>query len=142
ATGLRPWLGRGAVVRPRRRLALHDRPGGRPVARIGRRTSFGSPRWMPVERHRGGRGGVRAAERPNGRLGWLRLEDVAVRRATVRLDVDLSARRLVLRRSGRPLLRMTVGVGAPGTATPTGRFAVTDGLDAAPGSPYGCCILA
>jgi lipoprotein-anchoring transpeptidase ErfK/SrfK len=37
---------------------------------------------------------------------------------------------------------MTVGVGAPSTPTPTGRFAVTDGLRAAAGSPYGCCILA
>ena len=32
--------------------------------------------------------------------------------------------------------------GAPGTPTPLGRFAVTDRLIPAPGSPYGCCILA
>ena len=35
---------------------------------------------------------------------------------------------------------MRVAVGAAGTPTPTGRFAVTDRL---PGfGPYGCCILA
>src|ERR1043166_6515482 len=36
-----------------------------------------------------------------------------------------------------------VGIGAPGTPTPIGRFAVTDKLDGAAYSPvYGCCILA
>ena len=36
-----------------------------------------------------------------------------------------------------------VGIGAPGTTTPIGRFAVTDKLNGANYSPvYGCCILA
>ena len=36
-----------------------------------------------------------------------------------------------------------VGIGAPGTPTPVGRFAVTDKLNGAAYSPvYGCCILA
>ncbi|HEY8583749.1 MAG TPA: L,D-transpeptidase, partial [Capillimicrobium sp.] len=67
---------------------------------------------------------------------------LAVRQVSVRLHVDLSERRLVVRRDGRVALRATVAVGAPGTSTPTGRFAVTDGLLPAAGSPYGCCILA
>jgi hypothetical protein len=38
---------------------------------------------------------------------------------------------------------MRVGVGAPGTSTPTGRFAITDKLrGSAYSSVYGCCILA
>ena len=36
-----------------------------------------------------------------------------------------------------------VGIGAPGTPTPVGRFAVTDKLNgAAYSAVYGCCILA
>jgi lipoprotein-anchoring transpeptidase ErfK/SrfK len=43
-------------------------------------------------------------------------------------------------RGGRTVRRVRVAVGAAGTPTPTGRFAVTDRL---PGfGPYGCCILA
>jgi lipoprotein-anchoring transpeptidase ErfK/SrfK len=38
---------------------------------------------------------------------------------------------------------MRVGIGAPGTATPTGRFAITDKLAGSRySSVYGCCILA
>ncbi|HEU4658518.1 MAG TPA: L,D-transpeptidase [Capillimicrobium sp.] len=131
-----------AAVHPVRRLALRRAPHGRPLARVGRRTEFGSPRWMPVVRRKGAWVAVIAPERANGRLGWLPLRHLRVSRVDVRLHVDLSARRLTVRRGGRTVLRMPVGVGAAGTATPTGRFAVTDGLHPAAGSPYGCCILA
>jgi lipoprotein-anchoring transpeptidase ErfK/SrfK len=130
------------AARPIGRVAMRNRPGGRVVARIGRRTGFGSARWMPIAARRKGWVGVIAPERPNGRLGWLPDDAVRVRGVAVRVRVDLSARRLRVTRDGRTLLRMRVGVGARGTATPTGRFAVTDGLHTRPGTPYGCCILA
>ena len=48
-----------------------------------------------------------------------------------------------LRSAGEVLRRATVSVGRPGSATPTGRFAVTDKLRGDRfGSYYGCCILA
>ena len=38
---------------------------------------------------------------------------------------------------------MRVGIGAPGTATPSGRFAITDLLAGSRlSSVYGCCLLA
>jgi hypothetical protein len=38
---------------------------------------------------------------------------------------------------------MKVGIGAPATPTPLGRFAVTDKLPGAEfGAVYGCCVLA
>ncbi len=57
--------------------------------------------------------------------------------------IRLGARTLELRRGDQVLRHFTVGIGAPSSPTPTGRFAVTDEL-AGPGySPaYGCCILA
>jgi len=88
---------------------------------------------------------VIATERPNGRLAWIRRDSSALtlRRTAYSLHADLSERRLELRRGGRTLRRVAVGIGAPGSATPTGHFAVTDKLDGRNySSSYGCCILA
>jgi lipoprotein-anchoring transpeptidase ErfK/SrfK len=119
---------------------LRASPNGRVVARLGLRTSFGSRRRFPVVERRGNWVGVVAAERSNGKLGWLPAWRVRTHRARVRVYLDLSERTLRAKRGGRTVLRMKVAVGAPATPTPTGQFAVTDRL---PGfGPYGCCILA
>jgi L,D-transpeptidase catalytic domain len=123
-----------------RRTALRDSPAGRIIARIGRRTEFGSARVMPVIRRRGRWLGVIATERPNGTLGWIDEADATLVSEPVRLHIDLSARTLRVREGDRTVLRMTVGIGGPQTPTPTGWFAVTDGIKG--WGPYGCCILA
>jgi lipoprotein-anchoring transpeptidase ErfK/SrfK len=135
-----------ARVRAGRSVTVRARPGGPVLARLGSRTEFGSSRALSVVRVRRGRWlGVTAPELGNGRLGWIDARGGAVSyaRTPLRIEVDLSARRLVLRAGKRVVRRMTVSVGRPGSATPTGRFAVTDKL---PGSRYssyyGCCILA
>jgi len=87
--------------------------------------------------------GVLSEERPNGRTGWIRARDARLLRERWRLDVDLSARRLLVRRDGEVVRRARVAVGGGATPTPTGRFAVTDLLAFRdPASPYGCCALA
>jgi L,D-transpeptidase catalytic domain len=63
---------------------------------------------------------------PNGRTGWIEARAVRVFAVSDRLVVDLSARRLVAYRNGRPRLRARVAVGAPQTPTPTGRFVVNE----------------
>ncbi len=126
----------------RRRTPMHAAPGGRMLTRLDRRTEYGSPRYLPVVARRGAWLGVVATERPNGRVGWIRAAHTEPAVARTRLVVDLGTRRLRVLRDGRTVLRVPVAIGAPGTATPTGRFAVTDGLKPPPGSPYGCCILA
>src|SRR5213076_1119409 len=61
----------------------------------------------------------------------------------VSIVIRLQARTLELRRDSRVVLRFTVGIGAPSSPTPTGRFAITDKPAGASYSPvYGCCILA
>ena len=127
------------------RVAVRSRPGGTVARFVGRRTEFGSPRALGVVRRQGRWLGVTLPELGNGRLGWVdaRGGGLATRPTRVRLEVDLSARRLVLRRGGRVRAAMRVSVGRPGSSTPTGRFAVTDKLPGARYSPvYGCCILA
>jgi lipoprotein-anchoring transpeptidase ErfK/SrfK len=129
-------------ARVEQRTFLRDRPNGRVVARLGRRTEFGSPRILPVVKQRNGWVGVISSEQPNGRLGWLPVTRVALVREPVRLRVDLSARKLSIVRRDRVVWSMAVGVGSPGTPTPTGTFAVTDGLHWRGSNVYGCCVLA
>jgi lipoprotein-anchoring transpeptidase ErfK/SrfK len=124
-------------------VTLRARPRGRAVAKIGRRTEFGSRRVLAVVRERGAWLGVLASELPNGKVGWIPARRVRLTRVTYSLHADLSRRRLSVRRDGRTVRRVRIAVGRPGAATPTGRFAVTDTLGVRdPGSPYGCCVLA
>jgi lipoprotein-anchoring transpeptidase ErfK/SrfK len=133
------------IVRARAPLALRSRPRGPVVGSLGSVTEFGSPGVAAVGARRGRWLGLVSTARPNNTLGWVRRDDpgVGLRRVRYSLHADLSERRLVLRRRGRPVKRLSVAVGRPGSSTPTGRFAITDKLSGSRfGSYYGCCILA
>jgi L,D-transpeptidase catalytic domain len=127
-------------------VALRARPGGRVVEHVSARTSFGSPQALSVVRSRHGRWlAVSTPQLGNGRLGWVDARAGGLRYARTRLEieVDLSQRLAVLRRGSRVLRRFAVGIGRPGSPTPTGRFSVTDKLNGpAYSAYYGCCILA
>jgi hypothetical protein len=126
-----------------RRTTLRSSPGGRVVARIGRKTEFGSPRVLGVVGRRDGWLRVIASERTNAQRAWIRAGAVRLEGTNVSIRVDRSAMRLVVRRGKKVLRRMTIAVGRPGNETPLGRFAVTDLLKtSAPDSPYGCCAVA
>jgi hypothetical protein len=135
--------GRFLTARVARRTALRARPGGRVLARLRRRTEFGSPRVLGVLERRGAWVAVSAPQLPNGRAGWVAARDVELGGTDISISVDRSARRLELRDGRRVVLRMPVAVGRPGNATPLGRFAVTDRLHTQRAdSPYGCCAIA
>ena len=61
---------------------------------------------------------------PNGRIGWVRAQDVSVRTVRTRIAVDLSSRRVTLFRDGRLVLTTVAAIGAPSTPTPTGSYYV------------------
>jgi L,D-transpeptidase catalytic domain len=107
---------------------------------------MGSPQTLAVARALPGRRfAVITTTLANGRVGWIHARPGAVqlRRTRITLEVDLSRRVLRLRLGERVAREIRVGIGAPGSPTPIGRFAVTDKLDGADYSPvYGCCILA
>ena len=135
-----------AGVRPGHVVLLRNAPRGPVVARLTSRTEFGSPQTFAVTRLlRGRRYRVISTTLPNGRTGWI---DAApgtftIFHTRVSLEIDLSARLLRVHEGTRVTRRIRVGIGAPGTPTPVGRFAVTDKLNGAAYSPvYGCCILA
>jgi len=133
---LRP-LGNGtlafaAVVR--RRARAFRMPGGRQLAAFGRLnrngvpTVFGvlaarvdtgcSPQWLRVQ----------LPLRPNGAVGWVRVEDVRLRKVATRIEIDLSERRVTLLSRGRRVLTTTAAIGSPSTPTPTGRYYVNQRL--------------
>jgi len=133
------------VVRPRfGHVALRDGPGGRVVARLGRRTEFGSPLVYSVRARRGRWIAVIAPQRPNGRFSWIDVRTLRISEEPLHIDVSLSRRTLWVRRGNTVLRRVHVGIGSSGSPTPTGKFAVTDRLPGADFSTaaYGCCILA
>lgn len=131
------------VARVVRRTQLRAAPGGRVVRAVGTLTGYGSPRVLAVVARRGDWLGVLSDHMPNSRAAWIPAASAELEHEPYRLDVDLSARQLTVRREGRVVRRIAVAVGARVTPTPTGRFAVTDALPIGPESPeYGCCALA
>lgn len=141
-----------AERRPKRRhltarlvRATHLRaaPSGRRLARLGRRTEFGSPHVLAVVGRRSGWLKVISARLSNRERGWIPASAARLGATDYRIVVERSARRAVLKRGDRTIRRITVAVGRPGNETPLGRFAVTDKLRPKdPTSPYGCCAVA
>jgi lipoprotein-anchoring transpeptidase ErfK/SrfK len=93
--------------------------------------------------HRAGDGRVwirlRIPGRPNGRRGWvLRGALGPLHAVTTLLRVDRRGSRAALRRRGHLVWRSPIGHGAPGMATPAGRFWIRERLDNRGGDPlYG-----
>jgi lipoprotein-anchoring transpeptidase ErfK/SrfK len=124
-------------------LGLSDRPGGPATGTLAATTEFGSRQVLGVAAQRRNWLGVVTSARPNGRLAWVRRDQVAIARTRWSLHADLSAHTLTMRRNGRKVHRLRVAIGRPGSETPTGRFAVTDKLAGSNYGPYyGCCVLA
>jgi L,D-transpeptidase catalytic domain len=138
-------LGQGHIVAHVSRTTwLRASPGGRRLARLPRRTEFGSARVLAVVGWRGPWVAVLAPELPNHRVGWLdSRRNTRLLRIPYSMEVALGPRRLIVRHLGRVVARVPVAVGRPGTSTPIGRYAVTDKVATGnPGGPYGCCALA
>jgi lipoprotein-anchoring transpeptidase ErfK/SrfK len=125
-----------------RAAQLRSAPGGRVVALLRKRTSFGSPRVLAVAERRGDWLGVLAPELDNGAVGWIPANQAKLFRIAYSLEIDLSRRQMVALHDGKTVTRTTVAIGKRSAATPRGTFAVTDRLLTRGESPYGCCVLA
>ncbi len=132
------------VARIRRAATLLDAPGGRRKVRVGPKTEFDSIRVVSIVKRRGEWLGVLVPELENGEVGWVHQDRVSdLGTVPWSMHVDLSRRVLVVRRDGKKIRSVRIGVGRADHPTPKGRFAVTDKLKVTqPGSPYGCCVLA
>jgi hypothetical protein len=130
-------------VRRGERVDLFTHPGGKPAVTLGDTTEWGSPTVLTVLERKGNWVGVPTEKLPNGELGWVKLGGDAFRVDSVgtEVDIDLSAMTAKLKRDGKVERSWTVGIGAPGTTTPTGHFAITDKLTSGLNPVYGCCVL-
>jgi hypothetical protein len=80
--------------------------------------------------------------RPNGSTGWVRLEDVQLRRVDERIEIDLSDRLLRHFVGDRLEDRFSVGIGTDSTPTGRGTFYVWVKVRyASPYQPYGIAAL-
>ncbi len=134
-----------SVLHVKRAVQLRARPGGRVLAGVGPRTQFGSPTTLTVAARHGDWVGVTSTDLPNGKLGWVKARRGEFDRGRTRIAIriDLSRRRLQLVAGKRVVRTAVVGIGRPGSPTPTGRFSITDKLPGTRyGAYYGCCILA
>jgi lipoprotein-anchoring transpeptidase ErfK/SrfK len=136
--------GRGALIAQLRgSTTMRTRPGGPVIAHVTRRTPFGSPQVLWVRRLSGRWLGVVSVLAGNHRLGWIPAAAASLSRTGWQIGVDLNRRQVIVLDGGQIVHRFSVAVGAPGSPTPTGAFAVTDRLSTGdPAGPYGCCILA
>lgn len=135
-------VSRWAYARQRRHARAAPDPAARPLTRLRFLTEDGEPEVYLVLRSR--RVGdavwlqVRLPMRPNGRTGWVLREALGrLRVLTTRLTIDRRRLRAELRRDGRRVWSSPVGVGAPATPTPAGRFYVRERLRPPPGTIYG-----
>jgi hypothetical protein len=133
-----------AHLRPGARTAMWSSPGSGFVENLGPRTEFGSPVVLSIVKTTPGWLGVTSADVPDGQLGWIRREPrkVEIYWTEYSLHANLSARRLTLRYGRAKLQRFVVTVGAAESATPTGRYGITDALSFNESPFYGCCALA
>ena len=131
-------------VRRGHTVEIHSSPGGPVAQKVGDETEFGSSRVFSVERTKGRWAGVPNPFTGNGSLGWIRLDSRDLRSGYTErsIVVDLSDFRAQLLRGDRVVRTFTVAIGAPGTDTPTGRFAVTDTFRGDLNPAYGCCAVA
>lgn len=132
------------TVRRGELAAVRTEPGGKLVTKARPRTEFGSRTVLGVVRERSGWAAITTPALANDRLGWVRLDPRELRSGWTRVsvEVDISERRAVLLERGEAVRSFAVTVGAPGSETPTGRFAVTDTFRGDLDPAYGCCALA
>ena len=102
---------------------------------VGRRTGVQGVRWLHV----------RLPGRPNGRTGWIRRRATVASTTSWHIVVDISSRRVVVYRSGRPARIVKAVVGKPSTPTPRGEFFVEEAIQLRAtdvGAPYALALSA
>ncbi len=109
----------GAIVHPRKTVAVHAEPNGKPIAKM-KPKQLGDT-WLPVIDKRDGWVKVLLPSKPNGSTGWLRDENLDSAVTPYEIRVHLKSMSVQLYFEGREVGSWTIGIGMPSTPTPTGR---------------------
>jgi len=105
------------------RAYLQPSSGARRVGRLRLLTEDGFPEVYVLLAERADWVRLRLPQRPNGVTGWVRRDALGPFRIVhTRLVVNRRSLRVTLYDHGKRRLRARVGIGAPGTPTPVGRF--------------------
>jgi hypothetical protein len=127
------------------RATAHARPDGhaRPVGRLRLLTEDGFPEVYVLLAEQQDAAGVtwvqlRLPQRPNNVTGWVRRRALGpFQLVHTRLVVSRRALRITLFDHGKRRFRARVGMGAPGTPTPTGSFWIREKFHVSGNSLYG-----
>jgi lipoprotein-anchoring transpeptidase ErfK/SrfK len=95
---------------------------------------------LPVLGMRAGWVHVRLAQRPNESTAWVRSSYVKLNTDPYHIVIDLNSTHLHLYKDGKQIGDYPVGVGLPGTPTPTGQFFVAE-FAAAPSPAWGSFVI-
>ncbi len=121
--------------------SIHDGPEGRQIGLLEPTTVHGSATTLAVVGEPDPRQAwvqVMLDQRPNASVGWVWAGNVEITWTTLHIEVDLTERELRLFDGAELVVRGAVGIGKPGTPTPTGTTFVTDILAAPdPDTLYG-----
>jgi hypothetical protein len=124
-------------------LALRAAPeSSRILARVGRTTEFGSATRITVVADRGDWLEVISQQLPDGVHAFVRRSAIELARRPYVLEANITRRRLIVWRWGRIVRAFPIGIGAPISPTPSGRFSITDKLRNFDPADFGCCVLA
>lgn len=124
-------------------VVARPRPGARRTARLHPRTEDGFREvYLVLERSEDASGitwlRIRLPARPNGQTGWVRARALGrLNTVRTRLLIDRRALRATFFRNGRRVWSTRVGIGAPGTPTPRGRFWVREAFSVRGRTIYG-----
>jgi L,D-transpeptidase-like protein len=123
-------------------VVLRSHPGGKALMRIGPRGPLGGPLVLGVVGVRGRWVKVTAEALRNGQSAWVEFgRDVAVHPIQWTLRASLSRRVLYVLQDGRVVRTIRVAIGAPGSPTPVGHFAVAEKLTGPFGPAFGPRII-
>ena len=102
--------GRGALVAAvEHPTEMRSTPGGRGFAKLGTKTTFGSPTTVWVARLSGRWLGVITPQAGNNHVGWIPASDASLRRVQWELKLSLAARRLEAKLGGAGKLAVQQG---------------------------------
>lgn len=130
------------IAHPLHTTSLLDRPQGNKIATINLKTEFGQPKTLSVLAQRGSYLKVLDPASYN-RPAWVKASGFRLTYTRVAIVITLHNHKLQVIFNKKAKRQFAIGIGAPDTSTPTGRYFITDKLPGARFSTsYGCCILA
>jgi lipoprotein-anchoring transpeptidase ErfK/SrfK len=116
---------------------------GEPVTKLSAVTEYGLPRTVLVLEQQPGWLKTLLPIRPNGATGWVRDSDVTLSTTTLRIEISLTNKYLVLMDGNQKVIESVVAIGTDETPTPPGLYYVTDPVDLTtrPDGAYGAYAL-